>query len=143
MFGYTKRRKFRNRVVAASIGAVVLAVGIWINIGDNVSNKDAKNTSNQIKVETENKDKIEINEEINDKNEVKTGTYEAPNAYLVKEVDGVVKVFLCNEDGSQTLYLITSIPFELLSETDQKMFKEGVNIDTQEDLGRFLENFDS
>lgn len=57
-------------------------------------------------------------------------------------MDGVVKVFLCSGDEEE-LYLITSIPYELLSENDQKMFAEGVSIKTEEDLGEFLENFDS
>ena len=72
-----------------------------------------------------------------------TGTKEEPKTYLIKEVDGVVKVFVCDEDGRKELYLITSIPFDLLSESDQQLFVDGVTMETEEDLGEFLQNFDS
>lgn len=53
------------------------------------------------------------------------------------------KVFVCDEDGNKELYLITSIPFDLLSESDQQLFIDGVEMKTEEDLGEFLQNFDS
>ena len=55
----------------------------------------------------------------------KTGTAGEPESYLIKEVDGVVKVFICDEKGNKELYLITSIPFDLLSENDQQLFVDG------------------
>ena len=72
-----------------------------------------------------------------------TDTENRPETYLIKEVEGVVKVFVCDEDGNKELYLITSIPFDLLSESDQQLFVDGVTIETEEDLGEFLQNFDS
>ncbi len=54
-------------------------------------------------------------------------------------MEGVVKVFVCDEDGNKELYLITSIPFDLLSESDQQLFVDGVTIETEEDLGEFLQ----
>ena len=72
-----------------------------------------------------------------------TDTEEVPETYLIKEVDGVVKVFLCDSEDNKELYLITSIPYDLLSESDQQMFSDGVELETEDDLGAFLQNFDS
>ena len=63
--------------------------------------------------------------------------------YLIKEVEGVVKVFYCDEKGQETLHQITAIPFQLLGKEDQQMMSEGVRVDTEEELAGFLENFDS
>ena len=51
-------------------------------------------------------------------------------------------MFECQGE-EKSLYLITSIPFDLLSETDQKMFSKGITKETREELDEFLENFDS
>ena len=69
-------------------------------------------------------------------------TAEEEEYYYIKEVDGVVKVFACQGEEKK-LYLITSIPFELLSQTDQNMFSKGVTKKTKAELDEFLENFDS
>ena len=44
---------------------------------------------------------------------------------------------------NKELYLITSVPYDLLSESDQQMFSDGVELETEDDLGAFLQNFDS
>ena len=64
------------------------------------------------------------------------------NYKTVVDQDGVVKVFACQGEEKK-LYLITSIPFELLSQTDQNMFSKGVTKKTKAELDEFLENFDS
>ena len=52
-------------------------------------------------------------------------------------------MFLCDSEDNKELYLITSIPYDLLSESDQQMFSDGVELETEDDLGAFLQNFDS
>jgi hypothetical protein len=87
---------------------------------------------------------LEVTKQDQEQNNVEgTSTESVPETYLIKEVDGVVKVFLCDNEGGEELYLITSIPFDLLSEEDQQLFVNGVVIETEEDLGAFLQNFDS
>ncbi len=131
MFRNTRKKQLRNRVIAAAVGVTVMTFGIWLNYKDQPEDIQAENTVKEIKI-TESEEKEE-----------EASTINAPDSYLIKEVDGIVKVFLCDEKGNEELYLITSIPFELLSESDQKLFRDGVTLDTEEDLGRFLENFDS
>lgn len=131
MFRNTRKKQLRNRVIAAALGVTVMTFGIWLNYKDQAEETPVENTVKEIKI-TETED-----------NKEEPSTINAPESYLIKEIDGIVKVFLCDENGNEELYLITSIPFELLSESDQKLFIDGVRLDTEEDLGRFLENFDS
>ena len=131
MFRNTRKKQLRNRVIAAALGVTVITFGIWLNYKDQAEETPVENTVKEIKI-TETED-----------NKEEPSTINAPESYLIKEIDGIVKVFLCDENGNEELYLITSIPFELLSESDQKLFIDGVRLDTEEDLGRFLENFDS
>ena len=144
MFGYNRKKQLRNRVIAAAAGVAIMTFGIWLNYTDN-DEKKAEETVQKIEIEEEKKidetrgtDPIEESKSLNDE----TVTDMTDKTYLVKEENGAVKVYLCEGDNKE-LYLITSIPYDLLSENDQNMFKEGVIIDTDEDLGKFLENFDS
>lgn len=147
MFRNTRKKQLRNRVIAAAAGVCVMTFGIWLNYQDDGEEIPAEDAAKNVKIEQA-ESKTNKTEKSSDKDKDKdkkkeTGTSESPETYLIKEVDGVVKVFLCDKDGSEELYLITSIPFELLSESDQQLFVNGVSLDTEEDLGKFLENFDS
>lgn len=149
MFRDTRRKKSRDRVILASLGLLVMVFGLWLNLRQPADNGSTEAVDSKIEAESNSpadKSDIETDEgsaAADDSSDTGTGTEKQYESYLVKEVNGVVKVFLCDDTGSKELYLITSIPYELLSETDQKMFSEGVSIETKDDLGEFLENFDS
>lgn len=154
MFRDNRRKKLRNRVILASLGVFIMTFGIWLNYQgqdeeplaeDTVQEVEVKKSTEQKpKQESQTEDSTEISEQNQeDGNDTGSGTEPEVDAYLIKEVNGVVKVFICDEDGNETLYLITSIPFDLLSERDQQLFVDGVRLETEEDLGKFLENFDS
>lgn len=148
MFRDTRRKTLRNRVIFAAIGVLVMTFGIWLNYQDGEEDSAAEQAAKEVAVEEERKNsatqqKEEEREKALDKEEKGTDTGAASEAYLIKEVEGVVKVFLCRENGNKELYQITSIPFDLLSESDQQLFIDGVEIETEEELGKFLENFDS
>lgn len=132
MFRNTRKKKLRNRVIFTAICVFVLTLGIYLNYRPD---EKVENTANKVKVEE--------SRETDETESSETDTNKARETYLIKEVNGVVKVFLCDEKNHKELYLITSIPFELLSESDQKLFKDGVSIESEDELGRFLENFDS
>lgn len=139
MFRDTRKKRLRNRVIFAAIGVLILSFGIWLNYQGNTE-ESAENAVKNVEVkETQSSEKPAKKDESSSE----TGTEMNPETYLIKEVDGVVKVFVCDEDGNKELYLITSIPFDLLSETDQQLFIDGVTMETEEDLGEFLQNFDS
>lgn len=149
MFRDIRRKKIRNRVILASLGLLVMVFGLWLNLRQPVDNGTTEAVDSKVEAESnspEDKNDIGIEESsevAGDISGTETGTEKQYGSYLVKEVNGAVKVFLCDDTGSKELYLITSIPYELLSETDQKMFSEGVYIERKDDLGEFLENFDN
>ena len=141
MFRDMRRKKLRNRVLYLAIAAIVLVFGLWINFYEN------KKVPDEDAVKTIEADTQEQSGDIKETAEKETGkgtdTEEVPETYLIKEVDGVVKVFLCHSEDNKELYLITSIPYDLLSESDQQMFSDGVQLESEDDLGAFLQNFDS
>ena len=141
MFRDMRRKKLRNRVLYLAIAAIVLVFGLWINFYEN------KKVPDEDAVKTIEADTQEQSGDIKETAEKETGkgtdTEEVPETYLIKEVDGVVKVCLCDSEDNKELYLITSIPYDLLSESDQQMFSDGVELETEDDLGAFLQNFDS
>lgn len=63
--------------------------------------------------------------------------------YLVKEVDGIIKVFYYDEEGKESLIRETDIAFSLLSTADQRLFQKGVIKHTPEELDELLQDFES
>ncbi|MGN1334068.1 MAG: hypothetical protein ACI4U1_03045 [Anaerovoracaceae bacterium] len=63
--------------------------------------------------------------------------------YLVKSVDGKVKVFFVNESGEPLELETTEIVYDLLSTADQKLFDEGYKVESQEELAVLLQDFES
>ena len=63
--------------------------------------------------------------------------------YLVKEVDGVIKIFFYDEEGKESLIRETDIAFSLLSIADQALFQKGVIKHTPEELDELLQDFES
>ncbi len=139
MFRDTRKKALRNRIIYCAIGILIMAFGVWLNYqsSSDSTDKAAVKTAEIKKADESGSDKTDSD------SKQQTGTKEEPKTYLIKEVDGVVKVFVCDENGRKELYLITSIPFDLLSESDQQLFVDGVTMETEEDLGEFLQNFDS
>lgn len=141
MFSNKKKSFFKSKIFIACLAVLLLSFGIWLNydgegeeantpapVNDTTSQKATQNSSI-----VDSRDGSETTE-----------TSKAQKVYyLVREVEGVVKIFYCDENGKESLYEITSIPFDLLSKKDQQLFVEGVRIETLEELDGFLENFDS
>ena len=63
--------------------------------------------------------------------------------YLVKEVDGIIKVFYYDEEGKESLIRDTDIAFSVLSTADQRLFQKGVIKHTPEELDELLQDFES
>ena len=79
-------------------------------------------------------------EQINEKDNISenSSTY-----YLVKSVDGQIKVFFINKSGEPLELETTQIVYELLSTADQKLFDEGCRVESQEELAVLLQDFES
>lgn len=157
MFSNQKNNFFKSKWFYGIIALALLAFGIWVNY-DGKSEK--ANTPAKVEQDSQAQTQAsesgvvdslgqETPEKINEKPTDESGQSLDPSEekqqsyYLVREVEGVVKVFYCDENGQESLQQITSIPFSLLSGEDQKMLTEGVHIDTESELASFLENFDS
>lgn len=66
-----------------------------------------------------------------------------PDYYLVKEVDGIIKVFYYDEFGKETFIKDTDIAFSILSVADQELFRKGVIKLSTEELDELLQDFES
>ena len=99
MFRDMRRKKLRNRVLYLAIAAIVLVFGLWINFYEN------KKVPDEDAVKTIEADTQEQSGDIKETAEKETGkgtdTEEVPETYLIKEVDGVVKVFLCDSEDNK------------------------------------------
>ena len=63
--------------------------------------------------------------------------------YLVKSVDGQIKVFFIDGNDEPLELETTQIVYELLSTADQKLFDEGFRVEGQEELAVLLQDFES
>lgn len=72
-----------------------------------------------------------------------TGENQSGPYYLLKEDGGYIKLYAVDETGKPQLLRTTDITFSLLSETDQKLFEQGVIKQTKDELSDLLEDFES
>ena len=79
-------------------------------------------------------------EQINEKDNI---SEDSATYYLVKSVDGQIKVFFINKSGEPLELETTQIVYELLSTADQKLFDEGCRVESQEELAVLLQDFES
>jgi len=142
MFRDTRRKKLRNQVILAALAVSLMTFGIWLNYKTVVDQDGSEEAARKVKVESSQADQNSEERGDTSAKQPAADTAEEEEPYYIKEVDGVVKVFACQGEEKK-LYLITSIPFELLSQTDQNMFSKGVTKKTKAELDEFLENFDS
>ena len=63
--------------------------------------------------------------------------------YLVKRAGDQVVVYFCGESGDLVQLETTRILYELLVTEDQKLFDEGIKVNSQEELGVLLKDFES
>ena len=138
---------------------LIFFFGIWMNSDDEEKvisenqevnatvrvGETSKNTSKKTGVSSTGTSAIldseEKNSQADDKNEVLNRQTEA--YYLLKEVEGRVKLFYYDEDGKETLVSETDIAYMLISENDQNLFKEGIIVKDLEELNELLQDFES
>ena len=65
-----------------------------------------------------------------------------PNHYIIGEADSKVAIYKIDENGEKYVYKIfDEYPISLLKELDQEKLKEGIVVDSEEELSDVLENF--
>lgn len=147
MFSKQRKNFFKSKWFYGIIVILLLLFGIWINYDGSsqkvnspakVSQESQNETQSSTVVDSLGQEPSEESTEGTNKTTENQQTY-----YLIREIEGVVKVFYCDESGQENLYLITTVPFDLLSKEDQQMLAEGVQVNSEDELADFLENFDS
>nr|WP_246566708.1 BofC C-terminal domain-containing protein [Tissierella simiarum] len=65
-----------------------------------------------------------------------------PNHYIIGEKEGNIAIFKVDERGQRILdKVFPDYPISLLKEIDQEKLKEGIMVDSEEELSDILENF--
>ena len=149
MFSNQKKGFIKSKWFYGLLVLLLLAFGIWVNYDGNSQNV---NTVTEVSEKTQNQTQESqpvvdsLDQETTEKeseNEAAQTEEKQQTYYLIKEVEDVVKVFYCDENGQEDLYQITTVPFQLLSTEDQQLLSEGVRVEDENELADFLENFDS
>lgn len=97
---------------------------------------DKDHGNGQVESPSENDDKLEENQNSDI-------SREKESYYIVRKDGSRISVYFINEDGNEVKLETTEILYDLLTTEDQKAFKEGIRIDTQEDLAALLQDFES
>lgn len=63
--------------------------------------------------------------------------------YLVRNDDGIIKIYYCEDEKSDQFIRATDINYSLLRESDQNMFDKGVIRKTKDGLSELLQDFES
>ncbi len=65
-----------------------------------------------------------------------------PNHYIIGESDGKIAIYKIDESGEKVLdKVFKDYPINLLKNIDQEKLKEGIIVDSEEELSDVLENF--
>ena len=149
MFTTKKRKNYMTFIYSAIIVVLcllIVAIAWPAAPADPTEPSDPVNASKQTEQTepTEPKESVKppetSSEQINEKDNISenSSTY-----YLVKSVDGQIKVFFINKSGEPLELETTQIVYELLSTADQKLFDEGCRVESQEELAVLLQDFES
>ena len=144
MFSNQKKGFIKSKWFYGLLVLFLLAFGIWVNYDGNSQNV---NTVTEVSEKTQNQTQESqpvvdsLDQETTEKeseNEAAQTEEKQQTYYLIKEVEDVVKVFYCDENGQEDLYQITTVPFQLLSTEDQQLLSEGVRVEDENELADFL-----
>lgn len=152
MFTTKKRKNYLTFIYSAIIVVLcllIVAIAWPADPAETLNPSDPVNASKQTEQTepTEPKEPSEpvnppetSSEQINEKDNI---SEDSSTYYLVKSVDGQIKVFFVNKDGEPLELETTQIIYELLSAADQKLFDEGCRVESQEELAVLLQDFES
>lgn len=62
--------------------------------------------------------------------------------YLVKRMGQEIAVFFCDSHGNMVQLETTEIIYDMLGPGDQKLFDQGIQVKSQEELGTLLQDFE-
>lgn len=169
---FSQRKSFFKGKLFYALLVGLLAFGVWINNGQvHLKNSGEISTDSKQPVSSSEKSKETSNHKKNsndileniisnqnnkvtndaigenglDENstDVQSVEKQTKEQYLVKEVDGVIKVYHYDSNGKEKLIKTTDIDYSFLTKEDQKLFKKGIVKNSREELDELLQDFES
>lgn len=146
MFATKKRKNYMTFIYSAIVVVLcllIIAIAWPTEAETEPVNKQSSTDMGRIAepdTDSESSDDEENDQSAGEKNII---SEKGASYYLVKSVDGRIKVFFVNEEGEKVELETTEIVYELLSTSDQKLFDEGVTLNSQEELAVLLQDFES
>ena len=146
MFATKKRKNYMTFIYSAIVVVLcllIIAIAWPTEAETEPVNKQSSTDMGRIAepdTDSESSDDEEKDQSAGEKNII---SEKGASYYLVKSVDGRIKVFFVNEEGEKVELETTEIVYELLSTSDQKLFDEGVTLNSQEELDVLLQDFES
>lgn len=146
MFATKKRKNYMTFIYSAIVVVLcllIIAIAWPTEAETEPVNKQSSTDMGRIAepdTDSESSDDEENDQSAGEKNII---SEKGASYYLVKSVDGRIKVFFVNEEGEKVELETTKIVYELLSTSDQKLFDEGVTLNSQEELAVLLQDFES
>ena len=146
MFATKKRKNYMTFIYSAIVVVLcllIIAIAWPTEAETEPVNKQSSTDMGRIAepdTDSESSDDDEKDQSAGEKNII---SEKGASYYLVKSVDGRIKVFFVNEEGEKVELETTEIVYELLSTSDQKLFDEGVTLNSQEELAVLLQDIES
>ena len=147
-----KKKMWQRKEVYAGIGVAALSVFSLSLLFDTpeevpLDNENSSEISQAVvkKSKSESKD-YEDDSSVRNSQDVDEDKqyYESDEYYLIKEENGLIKIFQWDEETEEEkLIRTTDISYSLLYEDDQEMFAEGIKVETEEELMEILQDFES
>ncbi|QIB69393.1 hypothetical protein Ami103574_08660 [Aminipila butyrica] len=155
---FTRKKRLAERKEFYIALAAVLGVGyLMFNVlltpetpaeGQDISANAGRTVKQSTEKVSQDSDKDPLEEEpvqknSEEKDENPSQENQASEYYLVKEADGVIKVYQYDDSGQEQLLRTTDILFSLLGKEDQNLFSEGVVVHSEDELLELLQDFES
>ncbi len=144
MFATKKRKNYMTFIYSAIVVVLcllIIAIAWPTEAETEPVNKQSSTDMGRIAepdTDSESSDDEEKDQSAGEKNII---SEKGASYYLVKSVDGRIKVFFVNEEGEKVELETTEIVYELLSTSDQKLFDEGVTLKSHEKQAVILQEY--
>ncbi len=140
---FSRRRVFWKRRWFLIVVIGLLCVGYLVNQSTDFlkPNEDTDKEAEVNKVVGEtpsNEESVQTVTEEEESNIEKSEPY-----YLIKEENRVISIYYIDENGEKTFVRNTDINYDLLSNTDQSLFSNGIIKKSVEELEELLQDFGS
>ena len=144
---FYEKKTFYGAVFSAFLLVVSLSLWMGGTPGTEISSpkqQDHAETPSVVEPDTQ-VSSLQVDQNIGQAGITGGGAVEKPafTGYVVLEEDHLIKVYVCEPDGSKKLVRTTDISFDLLGEEDQALFRAGIQLENNDQLMELLQDFES